>query len=56
LAKKEMFKPLDKKRITENLRISQERFKSEMEELYYGESVSMAEIKKLADEISKAIA
>ena len=56
LARKEMFKPLDKKRITENLRISQERFRGEMEELYYGESVSMAEIKKLADEISKAIA
>lgn len=55
LAKKEMFKPLDKERISENLRISQERFEDEMEELYYREPVSKAEIKKLADEISKMI-
>jgi predicted nucleotidyltransferase component of viral defense system len=55
LAKKEMFKPLDKERISENLRISQERFDDEMEELYYREPVSKAEIKKLADEISELI-
>lgn len=51
LAKKEMFRPLDKKRIAENLRISQERFDDDMEELYYRERVSKAEIKELAKEI-----
>lgn len=55
LAKKEMFRPLDKERISENLRISQERFEDEMEELYYREPVSKVEIKKLADEILKMI-
>lgn len=51
LAKKEMFRSLDKKRISENLRISQERFEDEIKELYYREPVTKAEIKKLADEI-----
>jgi len=55
LAKKEMFRPLDKERISENLRISQERFEDEMEELYYREPVSKIEIKELADEILKMI-
>lgn len=55
LTKKEMFRPLDKERISENLRISQERFEDEMEELYYREPVSRIEIKKLADEILKMI-
>ncbi len=55
LSKKEMFKPLNRKSIAENLRISQERFEDEMEELYYREPVSTAEIKKLADEISQMI-
>jgi predicted nucleotidyltransferase component of viral defense system len=53
LAKKEMFKPLNSKSIAENLRISQERFKDEMEELYYREPVSKEEIQRLADEISE---
>jgi len=55
LAKKEMFRPLDKKRIFENLRISQERFETEMEELYYRERVSKVEINKLAAEILSMI-
>jgi len=55
LTKKEMFRPLDKERISDNLRISQERFEDEMEELYYREPVSKIEIKKLADEILKMI-
>lgn len=55
LAKKELHEPLDKERITENLRISQERFEDEMKELYYREPVSKEEIKKLADEISEMI-
>lgn len=55
LAKKEMFRPLDKERISENLRISQERFEDEMEELYYREPVSKAEINKLADELLRMI-
>jgi hypothetical protein len=55
LAKKEMFRSLDKKRISENLRISQERFEDEIKELYYRELVTKAEIKKLADEILAAL-
>lgn len=55
LAKKELHKSLDKERIVENLRISQERFEDEMNELYYREPVSKEEIKKLADEISEMI-
>ena len=55
LAKKEMFMPLDKERVSENLRISQERFEDEMEELYYREPVSKTDIKKLADELLKMI-
>jgi predicted nucleotidyltransferase component of viral defense system len=51
LTKKEMYRPLDRERIAENLRISLERFENEMEELYYRESVSKEEIKKFADEI-----
>lgn len=55
LAKKELHKSLDKARIAENLRISQERFEDEMNELYYREPVSKEEIKKLVDEISEMI-
>ncbi len=55
LSKKEMFQPLSKKSIAENLRISQERFADEMKELYYREPVSKAQIKKLSDEILKMI-
>ena len=55
LAKKEMFRSLDKERISENLRICIERFEDEIEELYYREPVSKAEIKKLAAEISNII-
>jgi len=55
LAKKEMFRPLNKESIAENLRISQERFEDEMEELYYREPVTRSEIKKLSDEILAAL-
>jgi len=55
LAKKELHKPLDKKRIADNLRISQERFEEEMKELYYREPVTRSEIKKLSDEILAAL-
>lgn len=55
LRKKEMFRPLDKKSIAENLRISEERFKDEMEELYYREPVSKEEIKNLLKELLKTL-
>ncbi len=55
LAKKEMFRPLDKERIAENLRISQERFEDEMEELYYREPVTKEEIQRFSDELLKNI-
>jgi predicted nucleotidyltransferase component of viral defense system len=55
LAKKEMFKPLDKNTIAENLRISQERFDDEMEELYYREPVTKEEIKKFSGELLKKL-
>lgn len=55
LAKKESHRPLKKESILENLRISQERFEDEMDELYYRESVSKEEIKKLADEFSNTL-
>lgn len=55
LAKKELYKPLDKERIAENLRISQERFEDEMKELYYREPVGKEEIKELADEIKASL-
>lgn len=55
LAKKEMFRPLDKKSIAENLRISLERFDAEMEELYYRELVSKTEIDELTEEILSAL-
>ena len=56
LAKKEMFKPLDRYSIAENLRISQERFEDEMEELYYRETVTKEEIQRFSDELLKRIA
>jgi len=55
LAKKEMFRPLDKKSIVENLRISGERFLDEMDELYYRESVTKEEIQRFSDELLKRI-
>lgn len=55
LAKKEMFKPLNKESIAENLRISKERFEDEMEELYYREPVTKEEIQKFSDELLKRI-
>lgn len=55
LAKKEMFRPLDRKNIAENLRLSRERFDAEMEDLYYRETVSKAEIDELAEEILAGI-
>ncbi len=55
LAKKEMFKPLNKKSVAENLRISQERFEDEMEELYYREPVTKEEIQRFSDELLKKI-
>ena len=56
LSKKEMFRPLNKKSIAENLRISQERFEDEMAELYYREPVTREEIQRLSDELLKRIA
>lgn len=55
LAKKEMFRPLNKKNIAENLRISQERFYDEMDELYYRELVTKEEIQRFSDELLKNI-
>ncbi|MFH0838747.1 MAG: nucleotidyl transferase AbiEii/AbiGii toxin family protein, partial [Candidatus Omnitrophota bacterium] len=55
LAKKEMFRPLNKKNIAENLRISKDRFEDEMEELYYREPVSKEEIQGFSDELLKRI-
>ncbi|MEW6088123.1 MAG: nucleotidyl transferase AbiEii/AbiGii toxin family protein [bacterium] len=55
LQKKELHKPLDKERIAENLRISLDRFENEMQELYYRESVTKEEVKKLADEIVETV-
>ncbi len=51
LAKKEMFKPLSKDNIVENLKISLDRFKQEMEALYYRESVTQQEAQQCADEL-----
>jgi len=56
LAKKEMFRPLNKESIAENLRISLDRFKDEMEELYYREPVTKEEIQGFSDELLKKIA
>ncbi|MFH1902373.1 MAG: nucleotidyl transferase AbiEii/AbiGii toxin family protein, partial [Candidatus Omnitrophota bacterium] len=56
LAKKEMFKPLNKESIAENLRISLDRFKDEMEELYYREPVTKEEIRRFSEELLKRIA
>ena len=55
LAKKELHQPLNRERIAENLRVSQDRFEEEMKELYYREAVSKEEIRNLADEILKII-
>ena len=55
LAQKELHKPVDRERIAENLRISEDRFEDEMKELYYREPVSKGEIKKLADELLELI-
>ena len=55
IAKKEMFRPLNKESIAENLRISQERFEDEMEELYYREPVTKEEIQRFSDELLKKI-
>ena len=55
LAKKEMFRPLNKERLAENLRISQERFEDEMEELYYREPVTKEEIQIFSDELLKKL-
>ncbi len=55
LAEKEMFNPLNKESIAENLRISQERFEEEMEELYYREPVTKEEIQGFSDELLKKI-
>ena len=55
LAKKELYKPLNREKIAENLRISQDRFEDEMRELYYREPVSKKEIQLLADEILEMI-
>ena len=55
LAKKEMFKPLSRESMAENLRISQERLEDEMEELYYREPVTKWEIQKFSDELLKRI-
>lgn len=48
LAKKELYKSLDKGRIAENLKISLERFEDEMKELYYRESVSKEEMQEFS--------
>jgi len=50
-----MFKPLNKESIAENLRISQDRFEDEMEELYYREPVTKEEIQRFSDELLKRI-
>jgi len=55
LGKKEMFRPLDKERIAENLRICYERFDDEMKELYYRQVVDKEAVKNLADEIDRAM-
>lgn len=55
LAKKEMFRPLDKNNIAENLRISKDRFEEEMEELYYRVPVTKEEIQSFSDELLKRI-
>lgn len=55
LSKKEMYNPLDRKKIEENLKISLDRFEEEMKELYYKELISKQEMKDLADEVLEAI-
>lgn len=55
LAKKEMFKPLNKESIAENLRISLDRFKDEMDEFYYREPVTKEEIQRFSEELLKRI-
>lgn len=55
LAKKELHRPLDRKRIAENLKISEERFEEEMRELYYREAIKKEEMSQLTDEILEAI-
>lgn len=51
LGNKELHKPLDRERISENLRISLDRFENEMKELYYREPVSKEEIRNFSDEL-----
>ncbi|MEW5759027.1 MAG: nucleotidyl transferase AbiEii/AbiGii toxin family protein [Candidatus Omnitrophota bacterium] len=55
LAKKEMYIPLNKKNITENIKISLERFDNEMEELYYREKITKEEIKGFSNELLEKI-
>jgi predicted nucleotidyltransferase component of viral defense system len=55
LSKKEMYQPIDKSRVAENLRICEERFEDEMAELYYREPITKAAIKELSDEILVAL-
>jgi len=55
LLKKELYRPLDREKITENLRISLERFEDETAELYYREPVTKDEVQELADEIFEMI-
>lgn len=55
LAKKEMFRPLDKNSIAENLRISKDRLEEEMKELYYRVPVTKEEIQSFSDELLKRI-
>jgi len=51
LARKELNKPLDRKRIAENLKISQDRFEDEIREFYYREAVSREEIQEFSEEL-----
>lgn len=51
LRKKELHRPLAKKGMMDNLRVSLERFDEEIKDLYYKEPVTKKEIEKLASEI-----
>ena len=55
LAKKELHQPLDKEKISENSKISLDRFENEMRELYYREPVTKKEIQKFLEELLKNI-
>lgn len=55
LRQKELFRPLSKENINENVSIALESYESDLENLYYKKYVSLKEIRELVKEIIKEI-